>query len=275
MTDFSDTDDSTADFGDAFDALPDLDLGDPMVAALRERKARLARALVDGETGVQYEALALFAEPLFTLYDIDPAEAFTLRADPDGAAEESVALLETARVLWAFFAMPPAERSHKRQTLAAQLVAEDPSEDDWMSLDALLNAAEIHWQALLPEEVTEAQRTGHPTLDFDRLLHHPAFHLGDDDGPDGHPGFGPDELSEVEARALFAQSLLDDVGPDEEAFEDALARADAYWDLAQEDDPLAAARSFAEGHDDRAAVLDEATRMIERYRALFPEHADR
>ena len=223
---------------------------------------------------MQYEALALFSEPLFTLYEIDPAEAFTLRADPAGAAEESVALLETARVLWAFFSMPAPERSHKRQTLASQLVGEDPSEEDWMSLDALLDAAEIHWQALLPEEIAQAQRTGHPTLDFEHLLQHPAFHLGDD-GPDGHPGFGPDELSEVEARALFAQSLLDDVGPDEAEFEEALARADAYWDLAQAADPLDAARAFAATHDDSASILEEATRMIERYRTLFPEHSTR
>lgn len=258
------------DFGDAFDALPALNLAlepdGPAAEMLSERKARLASALVTGETGVQYEALALFAEPLFTLYEHDPSEAFALRGDPADADDEAVALLEMARVLWAFFSMPPPERAHKRPALAAQLVGDDPTEEDWLSIDALMDAAEIHWQALLPEEIAAAQATGHPTLDFEALLQHPAFHLGTEDVA---TGFGPESLSDAEARALFAQSLLDDVGPDLDAFEDALARADAYWEIAQEPDPTAALDAFARGESDPDAVRVEGARMLERYRTLF------
>ena len=106
--------------------------------AFADRKAQLTRALLDGETGVQYESLALFAEPLFSLYDLDAADAFRLRTAPGAVGDDTVALLETARVLWAFFSLPPSERAHKRQSLAAQLVGEDPSEEDWMGLDGLL-----------------------------------------------------------------------------------------------------------------------------------------
>ncbi len=256
--------------GDAFDALPALDVSlgadGPAADALLARKARLADALVSGETGVQFEALALFAEPLFALYEHDPAEAFALRADPDHADDEAVALLEMARVLWAFFSMPPPERAHKRPALAAQLVGDDPTDDDWMSLDALMDAAEIHWQALLPEEVAAAQSTGYPTLDFEALLQHPAFHLGTDDVA---TGLGPESLSDAEARALFAQALLDDVGPDIDAFEDALARADAYWDIARMPDPDAALDAFARDQPDPDPTRREGQRMLERYRALF------
>lgn len=258
------------DFGDAFDALPALNLAldadGPAAEMLSERKARLADALVTGETGVQYEALALFAEPLFSLYEHDPSEAFALRGDPAEADDEAVALLEMARVLWAFFSMPPPERAHKRPVLAAQLVGDDPTDEDWMSLDALMDAAEIHWHALLPEEIAAAQATGHPTLDFEALLLHPAFHLGTEDTASV---FGPESLSDAEARALFAQSLLDDVGPDLDAFEDALARADAYWDIAQEPNPDAALAAFARDQPDPDAVRAEGTRMLERYGKLF------
>lgn len=258
------------DFGDAFDALPALDVSlgadGPAADALSARKTRLAAALVSGETGVQFEALALFAEPLFTLYEHDPAEAFALRADPEHADDEAVALLEMARVLWAFFSMPPPERAHKRPALAAQLVGDDPTEEDWLSLDALMDAAEIHWQALLPEEIAAAQATGHPTLGFEALLMHPAFHLGAEDVA---TVFGPESLSDAEARALFAQSMLDDIGADMDAFEDALARADAYWEIARMPDPDAALAAFADDQPDPSAARAEGRRMLERYRSLF------
>ncbi len=258
------------DFGDAFDALPALDLSldadGPAAEALSERKTRLASALVTGETGVQYEALALFAEPLFSLYEHDPSEAFALRGNPEEADDEAVALLEMARVLWAFFSMPPPERAHKRPALAAQLVGDDPTDEDWLSLDALMDAAEIHWQALLPEEIAAAQATGHPTLDFEALLQHPAFHLGTEDIASV---FGPESLSDAEARALFAQSMLDDAGPDIDAFEDALARADTYWDIAQQPDPDDALESFANEQPDPGVIRAEGRIMLERYRQLF------
>jgi len=249
--------------------------------AFAERKTRLTHALTEGETGVQFESLALFAEPLFTLYDLDAADAFRLRTEPTAVGDDTVALLETARVLWAFFSMPPAERAHKRQALAAQLVGEDPSDDDWVSIDSLLETAEIHWQALLPEEVEMAQDTGHETLGFDDLLHHPAFRVGPEDSDATHAGFGDASLSEVEARALFAQPLLEspETMADADAFETALARADLYWPLARDagGDPEAAAAQFADEHaasdEEKSVLRKEARLMIDRYRELFPEHA--
>ena len=244
------------------------------------RKARLTRTLLDGETGVQYEALALFAEPLFSLYDLDAADAFRLRTEPDAVGDDAVALLETARVLWAFFSLPHSDRGHKRQALAAQLVGEDPSEEDWLGLDNLLETVSIHWQALLPEEIEAAQSTGHPVLDFDDLLHHPAFRVGPEAEDATHAGFGEGGLSEIEARALFAQPLMEtpEVMEDPDAFDAALALADDYWSLARDagGDPEAAAQAFADEHaepGETERVRAQALQMIERYRELFPEHS--
>jgi hypothetical protein len=249
-------------------------LDGPSAEAFATRKKKLTRALVDGETGVQFASLALFAEPLFTLYELDPGEAFRLATEPEAVADDTVALLETARVLWAYLSLPDAEQAHKRQALAAQLVGEDPSEDDWMALDGLLEGALVHYQALLPEEVQAAEQTGHPTLGFDALLHHPAFRVGLEADDATHAGYGPNALSEVEARALFAQPLLESVDPgaDADAFEDTLARADAYWSYAQTAvaDAATAGRAFAKEH---GASAEEAEAMLRRYRDLFPEHA--
>ncbi|MEO0558447.1 MAG: hypothetical protein AAF170_09705, partial [Bacteroidota bacterium] len=131
-------------------------------------------------------------------------------------------------------------------------------------------------QALLPEEIDAAHHTGHPTLDFDSLLHHPAFRVTDEGHDATTAGFGPNGLTEVEARALFSQPLIEDpeVLIDPDAFDDAIGRADLYWSLAQEIQgaPEDAARAFAQmhaGERDTSEVEREAIRMIERYRELF------
>ena len=284
MSDFDDDFDFDADPDDTFpgtgpEGFAGLDLDTLAVLdgasaqAFADRKARLARVLTQGETGVQFASLALFAEPLFSLYELDPSEAFRLATEPDAVADDTVALLETARVIWAYFSLPVSEQSHRRQALAAQLVGEDPSEDDWMALDGLVEAALVHWQALLPEEIEAAQATGHATLAFDDLLHHPAFRVGPEADDATHAGFGPDALSDVEARALFAQPMLEavDVEADADAFEDALARADAYWTFARttQDDAATAGRDFARAHAGTSAA--EAEAMVTRFRTLFPE----
>ena len=291
MTDFDDDfdfDDAAFDPLDEPDAFPgtgpagfaDLDpetlavLDGASADAFAARKKSLARVLASGETGVQFASLALFAEPLFSLYELDPDDAFRLATEPEAVADDTVALLETARVLWAFLSLPSAEQGHRRQALAAQLVGDDPSEDDWLALDGLLDAARPYWNAMEADEVEAAQQTGHETLAFDALLHHPAFRVGTEADDASHAGFGPDALSDVEARALFAQPLLDDVDPgaDADAFEDALARADAYWSFAREHtgtDAASAGRAFAREHAGTSA--EEAEAMVRRYHELFPE----
>ena len=275
----------TDDFDDFGDDLPALDpdavaaLDGASAQAFATRKARLTEALLSGETGVQFESLALFAEPLFTMYELDAAEAFQLRTEPEAVADDTVALLETARVLWAFFSMPPTERAHKRSALAAQLVGDDPQDDDWVGLDGLLDTVEIHWQALLPEEIEAAQSTGHDVCDFDSLLHHPAFRVGPEEEDATHAGFGADGLSESEARALFAQPLLEDpeVLVDPDAFEAATERADALWDLAHTGTPDDdAAATYADSYGsaaERDALMSQARTMLARFRDLFPKHA--
>ncbi|MGB3543856.1 hypothetical protein [Rubrivirga sp.] len=244
-----------------------------------DRKARLTKTLLEGETGVQFESLALFAEPFFAMYDLDVADAFKLRTEPKAVADDAVALLETARVLWAYMSLSPSARAHRRPVLAAQLVGNDPTEEDWAGLDGLVETARIHWKALLPEEIEAAQSTGHPVLEFDDLLHHPAFRVGSEDDDATHAGYGPNGLSETEARALFAQPLLDDpeVLIDPDAFEDALERADDYWSLARSvgSDLEAEAEAWASQHAasdaDQAPLAAEAVKMVNRFRELFPE----
>jgi hypothetical protein len=116
MTDFDELYDSF-DFEDlARGFLSDEDNGaQPSASSLS------ARVLVSGETGVQFDALVLFATPLFETYGLDLADAFTMKANPEAALPEVLAVMETARVLWAFFSLPPADRAQRRPVLAAHL----------------------------------------------------------------------------------------------------------------------------------------------------------
>lgn len=278
MTDF-DAFDDTYDFDDLGAGFNTADFGDyddPARPHPPNDASLAARTLVDGETGVQFDALVLFAEPLFELYGLDLADAFVLKADPAGADDEVLAVLETARLFWAFFSLPPAARARRRDALAAHLAGPHPSADDWLAIESLLDAVEPYWRALLPEEIRKAEQTGFALLDFDALQSHPAFRL---EGAHGALAYGPDGLSEIEALALFAQPLLDDPATlaDPDAIEHAMDRVNAYWTLAQTPLPAReealreAAEQLANGAGSREALETEARRMMERFHALFPE----
>lgn len=241
--------------------------------ALHQRKVR---ALIENETGLRFESLALFAQPLFELYDLDPAAAFELHADPDEADEGTVAVLEAARLLWAYLALPDADRPARYPALARFLLGPDAAAEDEADLAMLLDVMEQHWDALTPEDIDLAEDDARPTLGFDALLAHPAF--APPEGGAAQRTFGPDALPEMEARALFAQPLLarlDD--PDE--LDAAMERADEYWTLAQlhgvERDAYLedVVEAFAIDEREAAQIRAEADEMTARFRALFPDQA--
>ncbi len=234
------------------------------------------RALVSGETGVSYDAIVLFAEPMFDLYGMEAGEAFALGHDSSAADPEMITVLSTSRVLWAFFSLPREVRAHKLSLLAAHLVGDHPTEEDWLEIEGLLEASEPYWSAMLPEEIRAAENTNHPTLSFDELLSHPAFQLSEETDA---LSFGPESLSEIEARALFAQPLLDDpdVLADPDAVEAAIERANAYWHLAtlpesnQKDALADIIRQFSRGDGSPDAIRAEANNMVDRFHTLFPK----
>lgn len=256
--------------GDGASALTDAHL----LLAQHQRKVR---ALVDDETGVRFESLALFADPLFELYGLDAMAAFELHARPDEADETTVAVMEAARVLWAYFSLPAKQRTTRRDALAAFLLGPDAAPEDEADLDTLLDAVETHWDTLTPEDVALAEGVEAETLGFDALLAHPAFALPAAEHT-AERTYGPERLSEMEARALFAQPLLEPhTDPDD--LDAAMERADEYWTLARLHgverevylDELVEALAIDE--EEAAAIRAEAEAMTERFRSLFPGQA--
>ena len=276
---------------DDFDALDDLNddalgaafgadgpgLGGATRAAALGAPAR-ARALLAGETGLQFENLVLFAEAAFRRFELDLADAFALRQDSDAADPEVVAMLEAARLMWAYFELPPSGRARRRIALAVHLLGAEPSEDDWVEVEAVLDATEPYWEAMLPEERVAARQEGVKWLEWDELTAHPAYRLDEEAGELAR-GYGQDGLSELEARALFAQPLLENAAEsgDADALEAAMDRASRYWQVAhapdddREDALSDALDALAQTPDERPALADEARRMLARYRELFAE----
>lgn len=238
---------------------------------------RKVRALVGNETGVRFDSLALFAEPLFELYDLDASAAFELHTHPDEADEATIAVMEAARLLWAYFSLSPKERAARHDTLAAFLLGPNATPEDEADLDAVLHVAESHWDLLTPEDVALAEGIEPTTLDFDALLAHPAFATPAADPTTEHT-YGPDRLSEMEARALFAQPLLEREH-DPDALDQAMERADEYWTLAHLQglereaylDELVDA--IALDADEAEAVRAEARTMLARFQSLFPNRS--
>ncbi|HYE96635.1 MAG TPA: hypothetical protein VD962_10530 [Rubricoccaceae bacterium] len=251
--------------------------GDGAPPAEASATAEMHRLLATGETGLRYDALVLFADPLFERYGLDGSvllEGSNRNVVPD---EGIVAVLQTARLLWAYFALPESERRRRRRVLGAHLLGAQPTEEDWADLDDLLDTVEPYWSTLSADEVAFAENTGHPVLGFDALVAHPFFRLEDE----ADAGYGPHRLPEVEARALFAQPLLEtsEALDDADVFERAMDRANAYWVLAQSPEAERAARlealvSERAGTEAEAQRLHaEAEAMVERFYTLFPERA--
>ena len=238
---------------------------------------RKVQALADGETGLRFESLALFAQPLFDLYDLDASEAFAVCTAPDDADETTIAVLEAARVLWAYFALDADARTEQRDALEDFLLGPAATDEDVADLDMLLDTMEEHWDLLTPEDLELAAHDAHPTLDFEALLAHPAF-VQPEPSPALQPTYGPEGLTEMEARALFAQPLLERLD-DPDDLDAAMERADEYWSLAQRRGVEYDSRldvlvdALALSADEATQIRAEAEAMTERFRSLFPEQA--
>ncbi len=254
--------------GDGALAMTDLD-------AFLAQHQRKVRALSQDETGLSFASLALFAEPLFDLYDLDPAAAFEVMAQPDEADETTIAVLETARVLWAYFSLPSKERTKRYNDLAEFLLGPNTDPEDEADFDRLLDTVETHWDALTSDDHALAEDVGAETLGFDALLAHPAFAHEQIEQP-AERTYGPKGLSEMDARALFAQPMLEGI-TDLDELDDAMDRANEYWTLVQLHGPEHEAHLdeilsvFAVNEAEAAAIRTEAAQMIVRFETLFPE----
>lgn len=208
---------------------------------LLDPDARL-RALAR-DRDVPLAALLQFSRPLFDAYgvDSDRAEALASGAD-DEAPDELLLVLETARLLWAYCALDPAEQHEGLAALETTLLPGAVRDDDRAAFHVLLAELEEQWY-----DLGDAR---HPiTTPFPALLatYHAAF-----------PPADPRD-DEADALARFARPLLDDpafdAAEDLDAFDRRMDLAHALWDAAH-------------------AEADERAALLAGLSASFPEEPD-
>ncbi len=240
---------------------------------------------VSGETGIPYDALIWFAEPLFELYQADPrppdgSDRFTRDVNELGL---QVAVLETARLFMAYVLLEPAEAERRYMQLERSLIGRDACERERIDFLELLHLMEERWYDLdesVQARIAEAFRHAAP---FHVLLERYADTLSPAETSPDEERYGPDRLDLPEAMALFSRPLLEHVHvlEDPDLLEDALARAGAYWNLVQlkeeryEERLARIVKQFAKSPDDERRIAEEALRMAAWFYELFPERRTR
>ena len=201
-------------------------------------------AIVDERDGIPYDHLVHFARPLFEAYDIEP-ERFdaVARHEADEAPDDLALVLDTARLLWSYYAQDTAERDRSADRLEGILLPDGARDEDRAAFIVLLGELEERFQDHLDHATTA-----------------PAF----DDVADAYLALYPPEdphADAADALARFARPLLDEADvTDLDAFDRQMELAHALWDAAHAPDAetrqeqLDAVRT-AFGVDDPEAVL--------------------
>lgn len=235
---------------------------------------RTLDAYLDGAAGIRFDRLAEFAEPLFDLYQVDLRSTLSRSRERRDAEELTglIAVLETARLFWAFFLLDQDVRSDRLDALQEQLVGAELDSEERRSFLELLALMQQKWEDVNSDLQNEDALNGYRLPSFDRLLAEYRT-LGTPTGT----GYGQDDLEPAEALALFARPLVEEASEtgDVEQLEAAMERAGAYWDLAQaEPDEYARQlsalkRRLATTSEEERAIEEEAAAMAARYVELF------
>jgi hypothetical protein len=244
-----------------------------------EKETALIRtidAYIAGSKGVDFDALSVFAEPLFELYDLDLRNLSPAGPRQFDTEELSglVAVLDTARLFWAYFSQD-GEAGDRHAQLEDALIGPGPSEDERSDFIELVSIMEEQWHAMSLAERDAASGDGDPIPPFEQLLAEYVSSGADD----AIAGFSGDDMDFPETMALFAQPLTDEAATDPDAIEDALGRAQAYWDIAhapeEEQDALLEEfkQSVARSEKDGARIEKEARMMLARFVELFPDRS--
>ena len=234
---------------------------------------------LSGQSGIRFEDLARFAGPLFDLYDVDWRAENSLDAQRRDREELStiVAVLDAARLLWSFFSLHEEDSVAYLPDLEDAMIGSGSGDEERSNLLILLSLLEEHWHDFTPEERGRAESTpGYALPSFEVLLREfsGTAPLAVRERP---KKYGPEKLDLPEALALFADPLLQDEAAkkDPDVFEERIARAQAYWELAQLSDDqydaeLERIQTELQSDDaDPDQIGNEASQMVRRYRKLF------
>ena len=188
-------------------------------------------ALVNAADGIPYDRLVHFARPLFEAYDVEIARAdAAAHGGADEAPDDLVLVLDTARLLWSYFALGSEGADAHAEALEAALLPEGGRDDDRAAFLVLLGELEERFQD-----------------HRDHAADAPPFADVLADYLDAYPSDDP-HADAAEAIAAFARPLLDAVDvTDLDELDRQMDLAHLLWDAAHAPDAPT-----------RAALLDDA-----------------
>lgn len=226
-----------------------------------------------GKAGVPINTLWQFACPILNHYQLELA--ITPSNDVTSANVEDASLmldvLETASMIWDYCELDPKQKLRALDSLTQDLLGHSPERQESEQFMLLLSTMEALWFTL-------ARDTAPTDPDWEPC-DDPAEAVFSTLNTNGTSHYGPENLDIPEAFALFSRPLLDNdaVNSNPDLLEEAMTRAEAYWDLAH------ASPDHFDQHLDNLVqdhissitssqeLRKEALSMMEHFRQLFPE----
>ncbi len=227
-----------------------------------------------GKSGIQYNKLQQFVNPILSHYQIELGIGFNDEVTTENLDDISLMLdvFETATIFWEYCALGDSEKPAAFQELQNSLLGPSPSEEDLAQFPILIASMESTWEKLTEGE-TMANCHGFDTAsELDLPESAPLMET-----PEG--SYGKDNLDIPEAFAIFSRPMLENeaIYEDPETLDDVMTRAQAYWDVAhlpatdREQHLERICKQFCAPNTSKDQIRKEAHLMIERFHELFPE----
>ena len=226
-----------------------------------------------GKSGIQYEKLQLFIQPILSHYQIELDTGFSDDVTPENLEDMTLLLdiFETATILWDYCCLSSGNKTSAFSELKNNLLGAHPSREDLAQFPILVASMEEKWEHLSEGEsaAVNYQTTADAVLPADPS----PF------SENGAAHYGPENLDIPEAFALFSRPLLDHdaIYEDPESLDDVMTKAQAYWDLAHlppvalEKQLTKVVSEFTTSSFSKEHIRNEAQEMIQRFHELFPE----
>ena len=228
-----------------------------------------------GKSGVPFHVLQEFTRPILNHYQLDLDNSFANEVSPSNAEDMMLLLdvLDIASSVWEYCSLDENQKPAAFQKLKGDLLGPAPSREEDLQFPLLIAVMEDAWEHLASSVDSTDFLVNRPESGSNApvTLDKPAIN--------GSSYYGPDRLDLPEAFALFARPILenDHLLEDPDALDDAMSRAQMYWDIAHtsneriEHELSAISKRLANSPDSEETIRLEAIRMIERFHELFPE----
>lgn len=236
--------------------------------------------LQSGTTGLSFDALSRFSEPLWVFYGLEKStvlDELEFAEDLD-MMDTAVSILESARLFWAYFRTDKEEKNEALSIMEDRMLGEAPEVEDREDFQELVAKMEESFKRFSRQAVQQAEESsGYKTQSFKAVIEAldadqptPAtteIYLPEEDDAESQ---SPDVL------ARFAAPLLEKTDPaDPDAFDESFSKAADYWDYARSSEAekprllMLLKRKYATKPEELAQIEAEAHMMNEHFVRMF------